>query len=213
MTSYTPKKINLTDYQLRKLGNAIINGNDVILTIKPTQNNNGHTLHLTERQIKRLEKAMKDNKNIRIKLSKAQLASQPHGSGLFDSIIKLVPKVLPFLTNVVAPLGLAGATGAISGLANRAVQKKKGTGIVRAGQEGGTVKLSPSTIKEITSTVKKLEQHNVVPAGLSEAVLDKIKQQDGGFIGTLLASLAGPLLSALLGGNGITRAGTSNYLN
>ena len=68
---------------------------------------------------------MQNKKNIRIKLSKTQLASQPQGSGLFDSIIKLVPKVLPFLKNVVAPLGLAGATGAISGLANKAVQKKR----------------------------------------------------------------------------------------
>ena len=217
MTSYIPKKLDFTDYQLKKIGNAIMSGGDAVVTIKPNQNNKGYALHLTERQIKKLDKATKDNKNVRIKLSKTQLASQPQGSGLFDTIAKLVPKVLPFLKNVVAPLGLAGATGAISGLANRAVQKKKGKGIARAGQKGGTVMLTPSTTQTIFKTIKELEKHNIVPEGLSEAVMNKIDQQDGGFIGTLLASLAGPLLGSLLGGNGITRAGkglsSSNYLN
>lgn len=215
MTSYFPRKLELTDYQIKKLGNAILNVKEAVITIKPEQNHTGHPINLTNRQSKSLDKALKNKKNIRIKLSKTQLASQHQGSGLFDSIIKLVPKVLPFLKNVVAPIGLAGATGAISGLANRAVQKKKGDGINRAGQEGGTLRLTPSTIKTIVATVKKLEDENVVPKGLSEAILDKINIQDGGFIGTLLASLAGPLLSSLLGGEGMNRAGNgmSNYLN
>ena len=213
--SYSPRELDLSDYQLKKIGTAIMKDEETVLTIKPNQNNRGHVLYLTDRQVKRLDKAMRDNRNIRIKLSKTQLASQPEGSGLFDTIAKLVPKILPFLKNIVAPLGLAGATGAISGLANRAVQKKKGDGIARAGQKGGTVNLSPCTIQTMMKTMKELEEHGVIPRGVSEAAMDKINQQDGGFIGTLLASLAGPLLSSLLGGNGITRAGRGNsgYLN
>lgn len=68
MTSYSPRKLNLTDYQIKKLGNAIMNDSDAVVTINPDQNNKGHALHLTSRRVQKLDKAMQNNKNIRIKL-------------------------------------------------------------------------------------------------------------------------------------------------
>ena len=55
MTSSSPRKLDLTDYQIKKLGNAIINGSESVITIKPEQNHKGNSIHLTDRTINKLK--------------------------------------------------------------------------------------------------------------------------------------------------------------
>ena len=53
----------------------------------------------------------------------------------------------------------------------------------------------------------------MVPKGTTEIIKSEMAEQKGGFIGALLASLAGALLPSLLGGKGLTRAGHSGGLS
>lgn len=204
---YYQVNVDLSDAQLRKLGYAMKYGESVTLEIQKSQLGKGKSeLMLTKTQINKLDRT---NSAVRIKLSVTQLKAQT-GEGLLDSIIAIGKTLLPKALPILGSLGLAGATGAISGLANKAVTGKK---------KGGALPLMV-TIKDIEmilDMIDKLEKSGALPKGTHQVISENVKQQDGGFIGTLLASLAGPLLANLLGGkgleragNGLTRAGSKN---
>jgi hypothetical protein len=194
---YYQVNVELTDSQLQKLGYAMKHREPVVLEIKKSQLGKGKTeLMLTKTQINKLDKT---ETATRIKFSVTQLKAQT-GEGLLDSIIAIGKTVLPKVLPVLGSLGLAGATGAISGLANKAVTGKK---------KGGTVPLMVTSkdIKMILEMIGNLENNGALPRGTTEVITENIKQQNGGFIGTLLASLAGPLLASLISGKGLERAG------
>ena len=61
--------------------------------------------------------------------------------------------------------------------------------------------------RAIMSIISKLEKTGLLKKGNTAKCMCQLEKQRGGFIGTLLAGLAGSLLPALLGGKGIKRAG------
>ena len=108
----------------------------------------------------------------------------------------MVRAALPTVAKVLGTLGLAGATGAVTGAAHKATSGR-----------GLSVIIPESDIKMIVHSINELEKNEKVPNGTTEMCICHLKEQKGGFIGTLLASLAGMLIPSLLGGKGLYRAG------
>ena len=111
--------------------------------------------------------------------------------------------IMPFVKNVVpkvlGSLGLVAATGAISGSTHKATS---GKGLKRA---GGKIHLTVPDIEKIARLVVALQDSGIV--NVYDKMVKQLGEQRGGFIGTLLAGLAGSLLPSLLGGKGLKRAG------
>ena len=78
---------------------------------------------------------------------------------------------------------------------------------------GISLHIPSNELKRIIELTDKFEQVDVVPKGTTEMIKSEMGEQKGGFIGALLASLAGALLPSLLGGKGLTRAGHGKGLS
>lgn len=193
--SYQPCKLTLTESQKQKLISGKKNGEEVTLRIKQENYNKGDdVLYLTLRQIERLKKGKQ------ITLSKTQMAKQT--GGFLGAILKAA---LPVLKAALPTLGLAAASGALSGFTNQAVKNKmSGKGIA--------VHIPANEAQLIIQSTSEFERNNILPTGTTEMITSNLNRQEGGFIGTLLASLAGALLPGLLGGKGLLRAGEKKKL-
>ena len=62
-------------------------------------------------------------------------------------------------------------------------------------------------MKDLIKTVKPLEDSGLLLNGVTELVQNEMKEQEGGFLSTLLGTLGASLLVCLLVGKGIHRAG------
>ena len=62
-------------------------------------------------------------------------------------------------------------------------------------------------MKDLIKTVKPLEDSGLLLNGVTELVQNEMKEQEGGFLSTLLGTLGASLLVCLLAGKGIHRAG------
>lgn len=200
--TYKEVNVHLTSYQIKKLRDAKRSGEAVILALKRNQVNAGnHTLYLTDRQINKL-KSMPGT-NARIELSKAQMKHQK--GGFLGAIIPLVKAALPAIGKVFGTLGLAGATGAVQGLANKAVQ---GSGSKCGGYAAGLRLVLPKDDATILiKSVNELENKNIIPKGTTEMAVASMKEQNGGFLAPLLGTLAGLILPSLFKGNGVNGKG------
>ena len=124
------------------------------------------------------------------------------GSGigsLFKLALPVVKKVLP---KIAATLGLAGLSGLTSGLTHKAV---KGKGLERV---GGKITLNKGEMKQLMKLGNACTVCGLVEKDFIDKMNSDIKKQSGGFIATLLGSLAAGLLPSLLSGKGLTRAGS-----
>lgn len=192
---YSPVGFALTQNQINKLQKAKQTGAEVTLELSPSQIGGQHDLYLTNRQLNKLERGA-----ARIKFSKTQVKAQK--GGFLGALAGLATKILPKVLPILGTLGLSAASGAISG----ATHKAAGGGIKRA---GGTIPLhfNKGDISDIIKVVDALESNGMTPSGSCEECMVSIQKQEGGFIGALLATLAGSLLPSLLGGKGLARAG------
>ena len=121
---------------------------------------------------------------------------------LLDKLAGPLMKVAMSLAkNVLAPFGLSAAMSAIDG----SIKKKM------LGSGTTTLKISNDEMDDILKIVKSLENPGVLLKGVSETIQHKAKEQRGGFLGMLLgtlgASLLGDVLSKVLSGEGVIRAG------
>ena len=89
MTTYYPHKISLSDGQKVSLARAFGSGEAVTLRFKNEAITGGSdTLHLTARQIKKIERAIKNKTGVNIDMSKTQIRHVrkhgllPTGSGM-----------------------------------------------------------------------------------------------------------------------------------
>ena len=62
-------------------------------------------------------------------------------------------------------------------------------------------------MKDLTKIVKPLEDSGLLLNGVTELVQNEMKEQEDGFLSTLLGTLGASLLVCLLAGKGIHRAG------
>ena len=186
------------------------------MTITVKNSSGPHELYLTETQLNKIKKATAQGLGARIKFSETQMKSQTGG---------FLGAIIPFLTKTILPalgtLGLSAASGAISGATNKATRgngiyragdgitlgerssPQAGDGLYRSGDQSGDgihpLLLNKKTVEKILHAVGNLEKLGVVEEGSLKQSMKEMGEQRGGFIGTLLATLAGSLLPALLG--------------
>lgn len=122
--------------------------------------------------------------------------------GFLGAIAKFaLPLIKTVLPKVLGTLGLAAATGAISGATHKATS---GRGIRRSGYG---IQLNKTEVEKLLQLANKCECNKLIPMGSVNKYMEDVKKQKGGFIGSLLAGLAASLLPSLLSGNGLYRTG------
>ena len=119
--------------------------------------------------------------------------------GLFKAAVPFIKNVLP---KVLGSLGLAAASGAISGATHKAT---KGKGLFR--HSGGACNFTKCELEDVMKLGNYLVKEKMLERNFVNKMNKDIQEQKGGFLGTLVASLAGSLLPSLLGGKGLYRAG------
>ena len=165
-----------------------------------------HELLLTNRQVANIRKAFANHSSININLSKTQLSKMIQSGGILGKLLgilagPLMKVAMPLAKNVLASLGLSAAMSAIHG----SIKKKM------LGSGATTSIISNDEMDDILKIVKSLEDSNVLLKGVSETIQHETKEQRGGFLSMLLAtlgaSLLGDILSKGLSGKGVIRAG------
>ena len=212
MTKYYPYGVSLSKGQLEKLSRAYNNNSAITIRLARNELSGPHELMLTKTQINKLRKAMSQGTGSDIKISKTQIRKAVRqGGSLWGSLInlgsKLLPMAMPLAKKAIAPL----TTGALSGLASLGVDK-----IFGKGQRGGFLipmdKIAQLVAyKHLLTTGQKKDILNALQTG-NGLVIRPTKTQQGGFLGTLLASIGVPLLLNALTGKGLQadRTGSAN---
>ena len=197
MTKYYPYGVSLSKGQLEKLSRAY--NNNSAITIRLARNE----LMLTKTQINKLRKTISQGAGSDIKISKTQIRKAVRqGGSLWGSLInsgsRLLPMAMPLAKKAIAPL----ATGSLSGLASLGVDK-----IFGKGQRGGFLvpidKIAQLVAyKHLLTTGQKKDILKSLQT-VNGLVIRPTKTQQGGFLGTLLASIGVPLLLNALTGKGL----------
>ena len=146
-------------------------------------NNLPHELLLTTRQTTNLRNSIENNLQTDIKLSKAQISKIIQSGGFLGKILgPLLKTGLPLLKSVIKPLGLLGLTAASSAI-DTGVQKK----IYGSGRT--TLVISNEEMNDIMKIVQALEDSNISLKGVTKAIKNETKEQNGGFLSMLLGTL------------------------
>jgi len=115
-TKYTTREIYLTSGQVEKLSAAVAKRSFVSLMISPgTSNKTAVKLMLTQQQIDKLDKG----KPFVLKLSVSQVTAMSKHGGFFGPAFSVIAQNF---TNTFGTLGLAAASGAVSGATKKAVE-------------------------------------------------------------------------------------------
>ena len=212
MTKYYPYGLSLSKGQLKKLSRAYNNNSAITIRLARNELSGPHELMLTKSQINTLKKAMSQGTGSDIKISKTQIRKAVRqGGSLWGSLIslgsKLLPMAMPLAKKAAAPL----VTRALSGLASLGVDN-----IFGKGQRGGFLipmdKIAHLVAyKHLLNTGQKKDILKSLQTG-NGLVIRPTKTQQGGFLGTLLASIGVPLLLNALTGKGLQadRTGSAN---
>ena len=210
MTKYYPYGVSLSEGQLEKLSRAYNNNSAITIRLDRKELSGPHELMLTKTQINKLRKAMSQGTGSDIEISKTQIRKAVRQGGrlwvsLFRLGSKLLPMAMPLAKKAVAPL----ATGALSGLASLGVDK-----IFGKGQRGGFLvpmdKIAQLiNYKHLLTAGQKRDIVNALQTG-NGLVIRPIKTQQGGFLGTPLASIGVPLLLNALTGKGLQADSTGS---
>ena len=202
MTQYFPYGVTLSQGQMQKLSRAYNMRSEVTLRLDKTDLKGNNELMLTKTLIKRIQKAIKMNKGVEIKISKTQIRKvAKHGSGLWSSLAglasKALPMVIPLAKKAAAPL----ASGALSGLASVGVNKlfgSKGSGFLIPDSKVNQL----IQYKNLLTEKQKRDILNALQTG-SGVHIKPTKKQMGNGIGTILASIGIPMLLDAIMGKGV----------
>ena len=115
--SYLTYSFNLTENQKKKLANAY--------------NNKKAAIMITKRQQNKIDKAKKEKVGFVLRMSESRVRKQSKNGGFLDALAGLLTKtILPlagkFIPKIIAPL----ATGALTSVADVAMKKIMGQGII-----------------------------------------------------------------------------------
>ncbi len=126
MARYIVKEVYLTNGQVKKLVAALEKREQVSLKINPNISDGVLTkIMLTKNQVKKYDR----KKTFVLNLSAAQMtAMSKEGGFLGPALSVLASTIIPKLLPVLGTLGIAAASGAISGATKKAVE---GNGIIR----------------------------------------------------------------------------------
>ena len=190
MTQLYEIKVSLSPNQKNNLSNAYHKRETIVLRLTKDSLSGNDTLYVPSNVIKRLKKNQKLRKGMDIKLAKTIIRKQVGGS-LLTSILTLGRTLAPTLGKKT--LGLSALAGLASEGASQIVKKISGNGI----QSGGFLipqnKINQLTAyKHLLTNKQKKDILNSLQSG-GQIVVKPTKSQDGGFWGTLLASIGLPL--------------------
>ena len=198
--------VTLTENQKKKLSKAFHNRETITLRLTKDALNGSDTLLVPSTTVKRLEKNRVMNKGMDIKLSKTNIRKQVGGS-LLSSILTLGRTFGPTLAKT---LGLSALAGAASEGASQIVKKISGRGVQTGGFLIPNSKIDQLIAhKHLLSDKQKKDILNALQTG-SGVHIKPTKNQTGGFLGTLLATIGIPLaLEAFkkMTGSGVPRIG------
>ena len=214
MTTYIEYGVTLTDGQKSKLASAILNKSPLTLRLKHSHLRGSDELMLTQRQIARIEKSLRDGTGSDIKISKTQIRnSVKHGGNLFTSLASIGARVLPYAIKGISKAVPALATGAATALGELGINKIFGKGITIPPE---FFPMLPPIVREFTKS--QINQINkAYQSGSGVVIKPTRKQIEGGFLGTL-ASIGIPMAISLVskmfgGGLQVDRRGSSNTAN
>ena len=184
MTSYVEYGVKLSEGQKSKLLKAIQNRSAITLRLKHSHLSGPDELMLTQRQITKINKSLKNGTGTDIKISETQISqSVKHGGNLFTSLLRLGSKLVPLAVKGASKIAPEIAKGAASALGDLGIKKLFGKGIDIPNKY--LMHLPPfshmftsSQRKAINDAYKKNQKYHFVPTP---------KQIEGGFIGTLAA--------------------------
>ena len=193
MASYRKYNVNLTEGQKEKLRKYFQKRAPMTLRLSHNQSSGGDELLLTNTQIGKIEKSKRDGTGTDIKISTAQMRKQS-GGNLFSALLPLARTALP---QILKTVGLSALTGAVYGGIEKAI---KGEGLFSVPQNK-VYKLIQYKDYLTEAQKKQIVQALQTGSGISRFRLTK-KQQGGGFLGPLLASIGIPLIMKALTGKG-----------
>ena len=199
--SYIQYGFTLTDGQKESLARAYKNGEGYTLRLNLPQLSGTDVLGITKTQYNKIMKAKSGGNNIELKLSATQLSKNGGAIGAFMS--KLLPFAAKHAPKLLGTLGLAAASGAVSGATNRAV---RGSGT----KLGGFIPWILGSL--FGSGVKSAGDLNPYQLGLLQDLRPAKMTKSGGLgpmAGMMLGSLAMPLISKLFG-SGLKSGGQLN---
>ena len=181
-------KVGLSPNQKTKFSRAYHKRETIVLRLIKDSLTGSDTLYVPSNIVKRLDKSRKLSKGMDIKLSKSNIRKQLGGS-LLSSILSMGRTLAPTIGKT---LGLASLAGLASEGASQIVKKISGRG-----QTGGFM-LPYENIEKILPYSRMLTNkqakdiYHAMQTG-SGVHIKPTKEQRGGFLGTLLASIAAPL--------------------
>ena len=198
--SYTAYGLSLSSGQKQKLATAFRKRAPTSVRLSKTQLSGPDKVLLTKRQITRIEKAKRAGTGVEIDFSTTQMRQQQGGflGALLPALTRIGAAALPYLSKAAAPL----ATGALSGLASWGAQRvlpKSGSGLFSVPQDKVDKLI---TYKKYLTKKQKEQIVNALQTGSGIARFRLTPKQQGGFLGTVLASIGVPLLLKALSGKG-----------
>ena len=214
MTTYIEYGVTLTDGQKSKLASAIRNKSPLTLRLKHSHLRGSDELMLTQRQINKIKKSLRDGTGSDIKISRTQIRrSVKHGGNLFTSLASLGAKLLPYAIKGVSKAAPALATGAASALGDIGIKKLFGSGITIPKR---FLTMLPPFAREFTKA--QINQINRAHKTGGRLVIKPTRRQvEGGFLGTLASidiPMAISLVSKMFGsGLQVDRHSSSNTAN
>ena len=198
MVEYSKVNVKLLDTQVKKLKDAVKNNTGTTLRISLEmfdKNNLPHELLLTTKQKTKLRNAFTNNMSADIKHSKAQISKIIQSGGFLGALLSklagpLMKEAVHLAKNILAPLGITASASAI----DAGIQKKiHGSGTT-------TLIISNKEMNDIMKITQALEDSNILLKGVTKAIKNETKEQKGGFLSMLLATLGASLLGNLLAG-------------
>ena len=208
---YNRLNVKLLNSQLNKLKSTIKSETEVVIRLSPNmigdsndQTNFPHELLLTDRQVSSIRKAFANNSSVDIKFSKTQLSKMIQSGGFLSKLLgPLLKTGLPLIKNVITPLArsvLIPLELTAAAAADAGIHYILGSG-------NTTLIISNKDMEDLIKIVKSPEDSGLLLKRVTESVQNEVKEQKGGFISTLLGTLASSSLGSLLTGKGIHRAG------
>ena len=189
MTQLYKINVNLTQNQKKNLSNAYHKRETVVLRLKHSALTGNDTLHVPQNIAKRLAKNRQLKKGMDIKLAKTSIRKQVGGS-LLSTVLSLGRTFGPTLAKT---LGLSALAGLASEGASQVVKKIAGKGVQKGGFLIPQNKINQLiTYKHLLTDKQKRDILNALQTG-SGVHIKPTKVQQGGFLGTLLASVGIPL--------------------
>ena len=200
MTSYFKYELMLTEGQKEKLKRNFKKKMPISLRLSNKQlHGQGDELLLTRTQINKIEKSKSNGMGVTIKISSGQIRKQI-GGNLVTMLTSLAPMARAALPQLLKTVGLSALSGAVTGGIEKAI---KGEGLFSVPQSK-VDKLIKYKNYLTAPQKKQIVQALQTGSGIRRFKLTK-KQQEGGFLGPLLASIGIPLIMNALTGKGTGR--------